>query len=51
MENELQVEDLDEAMLVISLKNDEVNSLKSSMKALEKKSSIRMADLQYKVDQ
>lgn len=43
--------DLDEALLIISIKNDEINNLKSSARALEKKNSIKLTDLQFKIDQ
>jgi hypothetical protein len=43
--------DLDEALLVISLKNDEISNLKSSLRATEKKNNIRITDLQFKLDQ
>ena len=41
--------DIEEARLILSLKNDEINNLKSSVKANEIRTSLKMADFQYKV--
>ena len=41
--------DIDEAKLIISIKNDEINKFKSSLKATEIKNNLRQTDLQYKV--
>ena len=43
--------DIDEAKIIISLKNDEINNIKASITTLNKKNNIKMAELQYKVDQ
>jgi hypothetical protein len=38
-------------LLVISLKNDEIGNLRSSIRATEKKHSLKLTDLQFRVDQ
>jgi hypothetical protein len=49
--DESEVKDIDEALILLSLKADEVNSLKTSMKTLEKKHNIKLTDLQFRLDQ
>lgn len=51
MDGDMQIADLDEALLVLSLKNDEISNLKSSLKTTEKKTNLKMTDMQFRIDQ
>jgi hypothetical protein len=51
MDNNMEIEDLDEALSIISIKNDEINSLKSNIKTTEKRNGTKLADLQFKIEQ
>ena len=42
---------MEEAKLMISLKNDEINSLQSKMKMIEKKSNIKVSEVNYQLQQ
>lgn len=44
-----EVHDLDEAKLVIDMKNDEINSLQNSLKMVEIKANKNIAEANYKV--
>ena len=43
--------DIEEAKIIISLKNDEIKNVKSALKAIDIKNNLRQADFQYKIDQ
>ncbi len=43
--------DIDEARIRLSLKNDEINNLRASIKTSQIRSSLKVADFQYKINQ
>jgi hypothetical protein len=43
------VHDLDEAKLIIDMKNDEINSLQNSLKMVEIKANKNLAEANYRV--
>lgn len=43
--------DIEEARILLSLKDDEIHNMTTSMKMLERKISIRMKEMQYFLDQ
>ena len=42
--------EIEEARLLISLKNDEIKSMRSTLKTIEIKGNLRQSDHQYKID-
>ena len=46
-----EIDDLEEAKLVISMKEDEIKSLTNKMKMVEKKSNIKIAESNYQIQQ
>lgn len=48
---ETEVADIEQAKLIISMKNDEIKSITNKMKMLEKKSNIKIAESAYQIQQ
>ena len=46
-----EIDDLEEAKLIISMKEDEIKSLANKMKMVEKKSNIKIAESNYQIQQ
>jgi hypothetical protein len=42
---------VEEALLVISMKNDEIGNLKATLRSTEKKQALRLTDFQFRLDQ
>lgn len=42
--------DVEEAKIIISLKNDEISKLKATLKTIEIKNNLRQADFRHKID-
>jgi hypothetical protein len=42
---------VEEALLVISMKNDEIGNLKASIRSTEKKHALKLTDFQFRLDQ
>ena len=49
--SEVEISDIEEGKLMISMKNDEIKNLANKMKMIEKKSNIKIAESNYQVQQ
>ena len=51
MSDDVEINDVEEAKLMLSMKDDEIKSLNNKMKMIEKKSNIKIAESNYQIQQ
>ena len=49
--SEIEVTDVEEAKIMLSMKNDQIKSLNNKMKMIEKKANIKLAESNYQIQQ